>query len=231
LKVLIIEDSAQIVEAVSLCIQLRWSEAIISSAVEGKQGLSLLEREPFDMVILDINLPDIDGFEVLKQIRASSDVATIILTVRGREDDQAKGLELGADDYIVKPFRPKDLVARVNAVLRRSYTRQTDVEQPRTVHSRLSPDISNTETGLGDRIVRLTHAEAKLLHFMVEKLEHTLASEPMPRSVWVEVFNNPDQLKDSIRKLQDKLSESLWRTTHTDHPGEGPPPTTPNNPD
>jgi DNA-binding response OmpR family regulator len=230
LKVLIIEDSAQIVEAVSLCIQLRWPEAIISSAVEGNQGLNMLEREPFDMVILDINLPDIDGFEVLKQIRESSDVATIILTVRGREDDQAKGLELGADDYIVKPFRPKDLVARVNAVLRRSYTHQTDVEQPRTVHSRLSPDISNIE-GLGDRIVRLTHGEVKLLHFMVEKLEHTLASEPIPGNVWGEVFNNPDQLKASIRKLQDKLSESLWHTTSTDHPGEGPPPTTPTNPD
>ena len=223
MKVLIIEDSAQIAEAVSLCIQLRWPEAIIASAVEGNQGLSLLRKESFDMVILDINLPDIDGFEVLKQIRASSDVPTIILTVRGREDDQTKGLELGADDYIVKPFKPKDLVARVHAVLRRSYTSQTDIEQLRTVSSGSSPGLGDTDIAPSERTVKLTHAEAKLLYFMIEKLEHTLTSEPVPRNARGEVFNNPDQLKTSIRKLQDKLSQSLSRKTSPDHPEEGPP--------
>lgn len=205
MKVLIIEDSDQIVEAVSLCIQLRWPEAIISSAAEGNQGLSFLTREPFDLVILDINLPDIDGFEVLKQIRASSDVPTIILTVRGKEDDQAKGLELGADDYIVKPFRPKDLVARVHAVLRRSHGYHTGAEQ--TLGA--SPVHIDTDTGLNEKTVKLTHTEARLLYFMIEKLEHVLTSEPVPKNAWGKVFNNPDELKTSIRKLQDKLSESL----------------------
>ena len=223
MKVLIVEDSAQVAEAVSLCIQLRWPEAIISSAVEGNQGLSLLIKESFDMVILDINLPDIDGFEVLKQIRASSDVPVIILTVRGREDDQIRGLELGSDDYIIKPFRPKDLIARVNAVLRRSYTSQTDIEQSRTVRRRLSLDPGNTQTGHDDRTVKLTYTEARLLYFMIEKLEHTLTSEPVPRNAWGEVFNNPDQLKTSIRKLKDKLSQSLSRTTSDDHTEDSPP--------
>ena len=220
MKVLIIEDSAQIVEAVSLCIQLRWPEAIISYTVEGNQGLSLLKQESFDMVILDINLPDIDGFEVLRQIRASSDVPTIILTVRGREDDQAKGLEMGADDYIVKPFRPKDLIARVNAVLRRSYTHQTDIEQPSTVRDLPSPDLSNTETAPEDRIVKLTHAEARLLYFMVEKFEYTLVNEHLPLNIRGAVFNSPDHFKTSIRRLKNKLSESLSRTTPTDQPGD-----------
>jgi len=220
LKVLIVEDSAQIVEAVSLCIQLRWPEAILASAVEGSQGLSLLTRESFDMVILDINLPDIDGFEVLKQIRASSDVPIVILTVRGREDEQAKGLELGADDYIVKPFRPKDLVARVNAVLRRSHTPQTGDEQPGTVGSGLPLDLGNADTGLGDRTIKLTHTEARLLHFMVEKFEFTLASEPISSNILGAVFNNPGQLKTSIRRLKNRLSESLSRTNTTDHHGE-----------
>ena len=222
MKVLIIEDSAQVAEAVSLCIQLRWPEAIIASAVEGSQGLSLLTRESFEMVILDINLPDIDGFEVLKQIRASSDVPTIILTVRGREDDQTRGLELGADDYIVKPFRPKDLVARVNAVLRRSHTHQTDIEQRRTVRGESSLDTPTAETGFGDRIVKLTHDETRLLHFMVEKFECTLVSEPIPSNVWGGVFNNPDQMKAFIIRLKDKLATSLLHKPSTDHPGEGP---------
>ncbi|UCB42927.1 MAG: response regulator transcription factor [Dehalococcoidales bacterium] len=223
MKVLIIEDSAQIAEAVSLCIQLRWPEAIITAAVEGNQGLGLLTRESFDMVILDINLPDIDGFEVLKQIRASSDVPTIILTVRGREDDQAKGLELGADDYIVKPFRPKDLVARVNAVFRRTYAPQAGDVQTHTVLSGLSLNPGNAETGLEDRIVKLTYAEARLLHFMVEKFECTLASEPISSIVWSGIFNNPDHLKTSIKRLKDKLSQSLSRTISPDHPEEKPP--------
>lgn len=222
MKVLIIEDSAQIVEAVSLCIQLRWPEAIIASAVEGNQGLSLLKRESFDLVILDINLPDIDGFEVLKQIRASSDVPIIILTVRGREDDQAKGLELGADDYIVKPFRPKDLIARVNAVLRRSHAHQTGNGRPNTVRAGSSLDPSNAETGLGDRTVKLTHAEARLLHFMVEKVECTLTSEPIPSNVWGEMFNNPGHLKASITRLKDKLSASLSYKPSPDYTGEDP---------
>ena len=223
MKVLIVEDSDQIVEAVSLCIQLRWPEAIISSAAEGNQGLSFLTREPFDLVILDINLPDIDGFEVLKQIRASLDVSVIILTVRGREDDQAKGLELGADDYIVKPFRPKDLVARVHAVLRRSHAYHMNGEQ--TLGASLFR--SDADTDRIERMVKLTHAEARLLYFMIEKLEHVITSEPVPKNAWGKVFSNPDELKTSIRKLQDKLSESLQRTNSSDHPGKTPPPTNP----
>lgn len=209
MKVLIVEDSDQIVEAVSLCIQLRWPEATISSATEGNQGLSFLMQESFDLVILDINLPDIDGFEVLTQIRASSDVPVIILTVRGREDDQAKGLELGADDYIVKPFRPKDLIARVHAVLRRSQTYRTGEEQPLTISSEFSPGHGDTDTGYNERTIKLTYAEARLLYFMIEKLEHALTSQPVPKNALGKVFNNPDELKTAVRKLQSKLSESL----------------------
>ena len=119
LRVLIIEDSFEVAEAVSLCLQVRWPQTTIEVAPEGTSGLQMLKAENFDIVILDINLPDIDGFEVLRQIRSFSNVPTIILTVREKEEEQVAGLEIGADDYIVKPFRPRDLVARVNAILRR----------------------------------------------------------------------------------------------------------------
>jgi len=118
-RVLIIEDSAEIVEAISLCLQLQWPEITISSTDEGTRGVEILESESFDMVLLDISLPDIEGFEVLKRVRSFSNVPVIILTARVREEDKAIGLEMGADDYIVKPFRVSDLVTRMNALLHR----------------------------------------------------------------------------------------------------------------
>ncbi|MCK4410657.1 response regulator, partial [Candidatus Bipolaricaulota bacterium] len=94
MKVLIIEDDANVVEAVSLCLQLRWPEVTLSIAAEGTKGIEILESGSFDIVILDINLPDVDGFEVLKCIRSFSNVPVVILTVRGKEEDQVRGLEM-----------------------------------------------------------------------------------------------------------------------------------------
>ena len=121
MKVLIIEDNADVVEAISLCLQIRWPEVAISASASGLKGAEMAKSLSFDIILLDLNLPDTDGLEVLRQIRSFSNIPIIIVTVRGNEDDQAKGLEMGADDYIVKPFRPRDLVARVNSVLRRSH--------------------------------------------------------------------------------------------------------------
>ena len=119
LRVLIIEDSEEIVEAIAACLQLRWPHSAVAGAADGMRGIELLKSEPYDLVILDINLPDIDGFEVLNRLRRFIDVPVIMLTVRGEATDRARGLEMGADDYIVKPFNPIELLARVNAVLRR----------------------------------------------------------------------------------------------------------------
>jgi len=120
LRVLIVDDSPEVTEAVSICLQTRWPEAILSTTAEGSEALEMLESESFDLVMLDIILPGIDGFEVLRRIRSFSNVPLICLTVRGRETDRVKGLELGADDYIVKPFSPAGFLTRVAAVLRRA---------------------------------------------------------------------------------------------------------------
>src|SRR5271169_3052812 len=105
LKVLVVEDDADIVEAISLTIKVRWPDARLLSADAGEEAISLAETESPDLIILDLGLPDISGFNVLKQIRAFSRVPVLILTVRGDESDVVKGLELGADDYVIKPFR------------------------------------------------------------------------------------------------------------------------------
>jgi len=113
MKVLVIEDDPGIVEVVSLCFQLRWSGTSLVSATSGTKGVELVETESPDVVILDIGLPDIDGYQVLREIRHFSDVPVIMLTVRGEDTNVAKGLELGADDYITKPFSHIELIARV----------------------------------------------------------------------------------------------------------------------
>ena len=106
MKALLIEDSQEIVNVVSLTFGLRWPEATFLSADEGAKGIKMVETESPDIVILDINLPDMSGFDVLERIRLFSDVPIIILTVRGLQIDELKGLEFGAEEYIVKPFCP-----------------------------------------------------------------------------------------------------------------------------
>ena len=118
-KILIVEDNQEVVEAVSLAIQIRWPRSTIISTDSGRKGIELvIEKQP-DMVILDLGLPDISGFEVLKDIRNFSSIPIIVLTVRGEEADVVRGLELGADEYIVKPFRQFELLSRIRALTRR----------------------------------------------------------------------------------------------------------------
>jgi len=115
MKILLIDDDPGIVTVISLCFQIQWPEAQLISTHLGEQGVELVKREAPDVVILDLGLPDIGGFEVLKRIRLFSSVHILILTARSDEDAMAKGFELGANDYMVKPFRHWELVARVKA--------------------------------------------------------------------------------------------------------------------
>ena len=207
MKVLIIEDDANVVEAVSLCLQLRWPEVTLSIAAEGTKGIELLESGSFDTVILDINLPDIDGFEVLKRIRSFSNVPVIILTVRGGEEDQVRGLEMGADDYIVKPFRPRDLIARVHSVLRRAGVPKVTTGQPLVAQGKLILNLSTNEVRLGEEIAKLTPNESKVLYVLMNNAEHTISSEKISQEVWGKEYINTDLVRTYIRRLRDKLKD------------------------
>ena len=220
MRVLIIEDSAEVVETVSLCLQLRWPQAEVVVSAEGMKGVELLRSEPFDIVLLDLNLPDIDGFTVLKQIREFSDVSTIILTVRGREEDQNKGLETGADDYIVKPFRPRDLVARVYAVLRRSNMAKVTRVQPYIIRGNMSLDFASNEVRFEERIIKLTPTECKLLYVFMENSEGTLSNKQISQEVWGKEHTNTDPLRTYIRRLRNKLSDNPPQIILTEY-GEG----------
>lgn len=125
MRVLVIDDEADIAEIVRLTFGLRWPEAEVVTASTGEMGVELVERDAPDLVLLDIGLPDIDGFELCERIRHFSDVPIVILFARHEKVDKVRGLELGADDYVTKPFSHIELLARVRAVMRRSESQRT----------------------------------------------------------------------------------------------------------
>ena len=119
MKVLVIEDDPQITESLSLAFETRWPEARLISTSLGERGVELVNKEAPDVLVLDLGLPDISGFEVLRRVRLFSKIPIVILTASRKNEDMARGVELGADDYVVKPFSPMELVARLKRLLGR----------------------------------------------------------------------------------------------------------------
>lgn len=213
MKVVVIDDSPDVAEVVSLCFQLRWSGTTVVSASKGARGLELIETESPDVAILDIGLPDMDGIQVLRQIRNFSQVPVIMLTVRGEDADIARCLELGADDYIVKPFSHIELLARVQAVLRRVQGLPVTGERP-FVSGKLSVDFASNEVKVGGEPVKLTSTEYKLLCHLVRNEGRPLTHENLLRKVWGETYINArDILRVHIQHLRQKLGDRVESPT------------------
>ena len=209
MKVVVIDDSPEIIEVVSLCFQLRWSDATIVSAGNGEKGLELVEAENPQIVILDIGLPDMDGFQVLREIRRFSQVPVIMLTVRGEDTDVAKGLELGADDYITKPFSHIELVARVQAIMRRVHGLSVSSEERPFVSGKLSVDFAGNEVKVDGQPVKLTATESKLLYYLIKNEGRLVSHENLLTRVWGETYvDAKDLLRVHIQHLRQKLGDS-----------------------
>lgn len=208
MRTLIIEDDANVAEAVSLCFQLRWPEVILTHVEEGNQGLEVLKTKSIDMVILDINLPDISGFDVLQEIRLFSDIPVIILTVRDKEDEQVRGLELGADDYIIKPFKPRDLIARVNSVFRRVNSAKKVDKSPVITIGHISLNLSKNEVKVNNNTEKLTPNETQVLYTLMSDPGTLISSEQISQSVWGEVFPDNNRIRTYIRRLRLKLQDN-----------------------
>ena len=210
MKVLVIDDSAEITEVVSLCFRMRWGGANVVSAVDGKTGLALIETENPDIVILDVGLPDINGFEVLREIRRFSQVPVIMLTVRGEDTDVAKGLELGADDYVTKPFSHIELIARVQAVLRRAQGIAVSSEERPFSSGKMWVDFTSNEIKIDGNPVKLTSTEYRLLQHLIRNEGRLLTHENLLTKVWGEEYRDTrDLLRVHIQHLRQKLGDTL----------------------
>ena len=209
MKLVIVDDSPEIVEVVSICLQLRWSDTNIVPASDGNKGLELIEAENPDLVILDIGLPDTDGFQVLHEIRRFSQVP-VILTVRDKDTDVARGFEMGADDYVTKPFSHIELIARVQAVLRRAQKLPVTTEEYQFVTGKLSVDFTSNEVSVDGKTVKLTATESKLLHYLIRNEGRLFSHENLLTRVWGEAYRDArDLLMIHIQHLRQKLGDNV----------------------
>jgi two-component system KDP operon response regulator KdpE len=209
MKILVIDDEPDVIESVRLGFTLQWREIDVVGAVNGESGLDILEHERPDIVLLDIGLPDIDGFEVLRQIRAFSDVPVVMLTAHDDSMDKVKGLELGADDYVTKPFNHLELMARVKAVLRRLDMPAPASRTPSFRSGDLEVDFARQEARLRGQRLDLTPTEYKLLYHLIRNAGHILQHGTLLAKVWGrEYVDEVDYIRVYIRRLREKLGDN-----------------------
>jgi len=213
MKVLVVDDAKEVVESVGLGLSLHWREVEVLGASDGELALDLVEREKPSLVLLDIGLPGKDGYDVLKEIRQFSDVPVIMLTARDDAMDKVKGLELGADDYITKPFNHLELLARMKAVLRRLDMPTPATRAPSFVVRELEVDFAAQEARLRGERLDLTPIEYKLLYHLVRNAGHILPHATLLAKVWGrEYVDEVDYVRVYMRRLREKLGDDA------DHP-------------
>jgi DNA-binding response OmpR family regulator len=204
--ILVVDDEARMVRFIQLNLEHDGFQVI--SAYNGREALEQVRSQLPNLVLLDVMMPDLDGFEVLKRIRDQSSVPVIMLTAKGEEDDRVHGLELGADDYITKPFSPRELVSRVRAVLRRTETESNVTSGIIEVDDRLKLDFNRREIWINDQIVQLRPTEYRLLYHLVQNAGWVITHEQLLTKVWgYEYRDEPHYVRLYINYLRKKLEE------------------------
>lgn len=205
MKALIVDDDLALADVIAFTLSRAGFETILAH-----DGLTALERwqsEKPDVILLDLNLPRLDGFAVCRQIRTQDDTPIIMLTVRDEEDDIVAGLKLGADDYIIKPFSPRQVVARVEAVLRRSGAPPLTPE-PITAGNMIL-DVLRLELRRGNEVImNLTRLEARLLEILMRNCGQVLPAESLIESVWGTAGGDRAMLKQLVYRLRRKSGAS-----------------------
>ncbi|HEX6139580.1 MAG TPA: response regulator transcription factor [Candidatus Limnocylindria bacterium] len=212
MKLLIVDDDPDVVESVRLGFVLQWREVEVIGAATGERALTLVEEEHPDLVLLDIGLPDIDGYEVLREIRRFSEVPVIMLTARDETIDKVRGLEAGADDYVTKPFNHLELLARVRAVLRRLDLKAPSDRHPPFRAGDLEVDFAAHEARLAGERLDLTPTEFRLLQQLVRNAGWVVPHERLLGQVWGrEYVDELDYLRVYVRRLRSKLGDDPER--------------------
>ena len=211
MRFLIIEDDPIISDTVQICFNLRWPEAEVVITDTGEEGLKLVTAHAPDVIILDVGLPGIDGYQTLKRMRSITAAPVIMLTAKDGDLSKVRGLESGADDYITKPFSHIELIARVRAILRRKAVSKPS-EQPQAAYFNEAAGLeinleSRTVTRHGET-VSLAPLEYSLLHCLTSNEDRVMTHQNLLTEVWgQEYVEEDDYLKVYIRRLRTKLSD------------------------
>lgn len=211
-SILVVEDEPIVRDVVIR--YLRKAGYAAAVAADGRTAKDLIEREPPDLVILDVMLPGIDGLELCRWIRGRSRVPVIMLTALGDESDRIVGLELGADDYVTKPFSPRELVARVRSVLRRANAVDTSTEEPLTA-GELEIDPARREVRRAGREVTLTPREFDLLWFLASHPRHVFTRDQLMERLWgYRSATDTGTVTVHIRRLREKVEADPSEPRH-----------------
>jgi DNA-binding response OmpR family regulator len=214
MKVLIVDDDPDVVEALTLAFGLLHPECAVLEAYDGETAVETFSRESSDLVVLDILLPQIDGYEVLRRIRQVSDVPVIMLTVKDDERDKLRALAMGADDYIVKPFRALELLARAKAIQRRREVEPQVAEASPLVCGDLRIDFLERKVTVVGQEVRLTSREYGLLICLARNAGRVVPARTLLTKVWgPEYVEDLSRLKVCVQRLRGKLEKDPSRPT------------------
>ncbi len=210
-KALIVDDDKHISELIKLYLEKDGFSTVVAN--NGKEAVELFKSEAPAIVILDVMMPEMDGWQVCREIRRVSNIPIIMLTAKGETFDKVLGLELGADDYMVKPFEPKELIARVKAVLRRSDAKETNAEKE-IVFPNLTINLSNYELKINGNIVEIPPKELELLYFLASNPNRVFTREQLLEEVWgFDYFGDSRTVDVHIKRLREKLEnvEANWQ--------------------
>ncbi|HVN16592.1 MAG TPA: response regulator transcription factor [Anaerolineales bacterium] len=205
-KILVVEDEASIAEVV--CLYLKRAGYEVQTAKDGKEAMTLLEDAIPGFVILDLMLPEVDGLSLTRWLRDRSNVPIIMLTARREELDRIAGLEMGADDYIVKPFSPQELVSRVRAVLRRTGREDESVPERPLTSGNLTIDPLSRVVSVGEKQVDLTAKEFEMLHLLVRHPRQVFTREQLLERIWGGAeYIDAGTVTVHVRRLREKIEE------------------------
>jgi two-component system KDP operon response regulator KdpE len=204
--ILVVDDEERMARFIRLNLEHDGFQVV--EAYRGLEAVQKLRDVMPDVIILDVMLPDMDGFEVLRMVREISQVPVIMLTAKGEEDDRVRGLELGADDYVTKPFSPRELVSRVRAVLRRTESAGFVSRDVYQIDDRLKIDFGRREVWLEGKLVKLRPTEYRLLYHLVQNAGWVMTYDQLLSKVWgYEYRDEPHYVRLYVNYLRQKLEE------------------------
>ncbi|MDY7102195.1 MAG: response regulator transcription factor [Actinomycetota bacterium] len=213
-RILVVDDDPNVSEVVSRYLEREGFSVEVAS--DGTTAVDRALTTPPDLMILDLMLPGIDGLEVCRRVRAMVAVPVIMLTARGEEPDRVMGLELGADDYVAKPFSPRELTSRVKAVLRRVSAQPPGAEErvPVLTAGDLRVDVPARELRVGDEVVSLTAREFELLVFLMRHPREAFRREQLLERVWGSSFGDTSTVTVHVRRLREKIEADAAQPRH-----------------